>query len=1531
MKSKFVLFLASFLMCVTAFAQWTEPATPANQKMVVGQEYYLFNVEARGFFVGANDYGTRASVSQSLGHKVVIENGTASGSYYITNFVLSGWMANQWGYLFIEPNNINSIYVDNTKEGKTNNQFTVEEQTDGTYRFGLSAENETWKSSDYAGAYLGINTTKKNDTRIYLCDPENPGDYTMEQCQIKWIFTTEDAYKTYVAAVQQYEAAIALGAVIDEAKAAGVDYSAAEAVFNNHEASVEQLNAARTTLAQAVKEAGFANASVAKPYTVKIFDFEDKDASAWKSTVSSQNKGADNGNNAADYSATGIHYENWNPSNFAVGGKISTVAAEMPAGVYHVSALAFSSSGNGVSLFAGNASTPVTANKIDINTPVDVYTYITTKQDLEYGLQVEANKMNWVGIDNVKLEYLGSSAEAYQIIADNVLKNAPEYDDETLCEAALYDAYAKAKAELESISDPTKIADAINAFQKAVDAIAPSVEAYKAYQEAADKADEWLQECTEETNEINYLADYLAGDDEPAADAYNGNGAYVYILINRTLNTEQIAAEAEYLEQLVGAAKGSIVIVNPDCTDVIINPHFTTDEGWNKGLCTFNAGPDDGKVAEGYNIAFDVNQTVQNLPNGLYELRLHGFVRNAGYDKEEYSSEESAQHAFVYMNGFEKKLPAVESQAYDEVAEDVLNEYVYREGVGYVPNTVTSASKAFYYDDRYAISVYALVTDNTLKIGIRNDVRYEESWVCWSGVELFYRGKNAEVLAQVIESQTPIANEMLNNYCGQAEIDALSKAIEAAKNADEDDIYDTFVDMKIAMDAVEKGTSLYAELNTALASLKDAIANNTKADATTVAMAQGVYDDAKAAYDSKSYDNEEAEAAVAQVSSATVSVKMGKINASEDNPVNFTSAIVNPTFDPARGSKDTGTIEGWTTTAMNGYKQYSCSYNRAAFELNQTLSGLPKGKYKVTVHTYYRAGYWNEEEAYIANGQDTHLTTLYAQTSADKFTTPVMNLTEGAIPAEDKPADCGNTYTLSNGLIAPDGTSPTVSFFNAGYYLNELRFEVPEDGQVTIGLSKKEILPNDYEVVGAWELWYMGEGDSAVKDTIDVTDYIINNNFDPARGSKDTGTIEGWTTTAMNGYKQYSCSYNRAAFELNQTIKGLEPGRYMVTVHTYYRAGYWNEEEAYIANGEETHLTTLYAQTSADKFTTPVMNLSEGAIPAEDKPADCGNTYTLSNGLIAPDGTSPTVSFFNAGYYLNKLDFVVPEDGTVTIGLSKKEIFPNDYEVVGEWRLYRLPDAAEITEEDFTDYIINPTFDPSRGSKDTGTIEGWTTTAMNGYKQYSCSYNRAAFELNQTIKGLPEGTYKVTVHTYYRAGYYNEEEALIANGEETHLTTLYAQTATDKYSTPVMNLSEGAIPAENKPADCGNCYTLSNGLIAPDGTSPTVSFFNAGYYLNELCFYVGSEGTVTIGLSKKEIIANDYEVVGAWNLYYYGPGNNVDEVATDIQSVELAPSSLESAVPVAYYSLSGTQLSKPQKGVNIVKMSNNQVLKIMIK
>ncbi|MBO4907398.1 MAG: hypothetical protein J5486_10300 [Bacteroidaceae bacterium] len=1307
MKQKLTLFVSMLVVCASVFAQeWTRPAAPQAMPLTAGEECYLYNVGAAGFYMGAYDWSTRACVKPLRGYKVYIEQivpegGTWDGqSYYLTSYIEDGSPAGKIMCMFLDA--WNSIWVDRNKTDEVDKAFTFEAVGDGTYRIGLSPLNATMTPAAYYNSYIGV-IPSMYDTRLYLANVD-----TYPEAQLIWQFVSPANYEKYLADMKQYEAAVALGAVIDDAEARfpNVDIAAFKAVYTNHSSTPEQLQTALAGLVDTLK--GYATPDNPVDVTTAIANpsYNDNNNTGWSGTA----PGFQNYGNAEFYNCNYNYYQrltNLTPGVYSIGvrgyyraGSAANDAAEytalqeeQPANQNAQLYASYSTSQDMMSLYAALpfASTGATAEALGGNTSENEYGFIpndmrtaaqyfdagqygpttivsyTTDGNLTLGLKKESTiDGDWTLFDQWELKYLGNSDAAMQYFKETRLAANTDFaaliddgGDDLPYGRAAFETYTSALQAFKAATTAADITAALAAYETACKDMQDNLNAYAAYKALYNEADLFLEDNGDKLmgDAINSLEAYLYDENGPSET--HAHGGALYILYNGNLTTDEIVAETAYLQALKEKALAEGMVDGMDCTDLIVNPHFATTEGWVKeGLPEFPVGPDNYKMGQAYTIVFGISQEITGLQNGLYELTLNDFYRPADFSNT--ANYTDNYRAYVYMNDFRAKLNYINDGATFEAVDG--NNFVL-EGVGYIPNTLEDAATSF-QAGRYQQTLYGLVTDGTMKIGVRNDLRYEGCWAVWSDMRLTFRAKNPEVLSTVIENTLPTAQEMLSDKCGTEELNALSAAITTAEGAGDDERYDAMVALKQAMDAASACTANYALLATSIDNLYEAI--NNYPNAKDIEAAQALLDEANKAYANGTYNNETVEAKIEEINSMTVSIKLGDSTGGEEQ--DMSDLIVNRNFDPSKGSKDEGRIDGWTTTAMNGYKQYTVSYNRAGFELYQDLSGLPKGKYKVTVHTYYRAGYWNEEEQYMSNGTETHLTTLYAETSANKAEKPVMNLTEGAVAASDAPQGV-NTYTLSNGLVAPDGTTPTAAFFAAGYYLNELEFTVPEDGKVRIGLSKKETFPNDYEVVGEWSLYYYGDPEAEVRE--DYTSLIVNPTFDPSRGSKDEGRIDGWTTTAMNGYKQYTVSYNRAGFELYQDLSGLPEGHYEVTVHTYYRAGYWNEEEQYMSNGTETHLTTLYAETSADKAEKPVMNLTEGAVAASDAPQGV-NTYTLSNGLVAPDGTTPTAAFFDAGYYLNSLEFDVPADGKVRIGLSKKETFPNDYEVVGAWHLYYL-------------------------------------------------------------------------------------------------------------------------------------------------------------------------------------------------------------------------------------------------------------------
>ena len=1546
--------MVAMCVCLGISAQWSKPTPPASVPMKTDEALYLYNPEADGFFLGANDWNTRASVEGTKGYKIFVEKYEFDDlSYYLADSVET---KGKIMYTFIDG--VESIWVDREMESTVEKLFTFEKQSDGTYYIGLSPVNVNFNSEKYPGAYLGL-IPEKNDNRIYLCDTSSyfPPYYNPELWQNKWYFVAPAEYQSYVEKKITYEAAVTLKTNIDKALAEnqGIDIASVQAVYNNTSSTAEQLDAAAAALVQLVIDFQTAKASPETPadYTPYVANasYDNNNNTGWQGTT----PGFQQYGNAEFYwcnydthqSLTGLrngiykvgvtafYRAGWADNDataydLLLDGNDSLQHASLYATTTNMATvkapLVFASVGaTNDSLAAGVLSNQFGKIPNDMHAAnaymkagkypqTSVLVYVSDGK-LNLGVKKEIQlEGDWTILDDWKLYYMGNSDEAFGYFASDYMGKSVDYEtffeenEDVYHYKDGYTAYMDAREALASATDALTISAAMTAFDAAVKELEASIQAYALYSTKVAEATEFIESNDNlESEEVYILTDYLTMNEEPS-ESYP-NGTALYILENGNLNSAQIVAEIAYLEQLLSEAIANSMVDGTDCTNLLKNASFAEEGGWNSqpGV-TF---PTNGiAVGEGPNMVFDVHQVLEGLQNGLYE-----FTVNACYQAADFTilTGEEQYKAYTYINNYNKLINSILS---DPSQESAHAEDYHHSQYGYIPNSSASAYQAF-SDGRYVQTVYGLVTDGTLRVGIRNDLRYDDgSRAWWTNAKLIFRAKNEEILGEVITNTLPEAKELLTNKAGQPELSNLEDAITAATAAADEERYDALIALKQAMEDVVNGTDVYVKLQAALANLQSTIYDfSATASDEAISKAEQLYAAASAAYAAATYSTAEAIAMIDEINLAVVDMKIPDINGGGDEPIDVTSYIINPNFDPEKGDKATGVIEGWTTSAMNGYKQNTVSYNRAAITLYQDLVGLTPGKYEVTVHTYYRAGYYDEEWTRKENGEETHHTTLYVTTTDEKYETKVMNLYEDASD-NDYGVKC---YTLPNGKFAPDGTSPTVEFFNQGHYLNKLQFVVGEDGKARIGLEKTEILGNDYEVVGEWNLFYLGAAEPA---PVDVTSLMVNPNFDPEKGDKATGVIEGWTTSAMNGYKQNTVSYNRAAITLYQDLVGLPAGKYKVTVNTYYRAGYYDEEWARMENGEETHHTTLYAATTDKKYETKVMNLYEDASDT-DYGVKC---YTLPNGKFAPDGTSPTVEFFNQGHYLNELEFVVGEDGKARVGLEKTEILGNDYEVVGEWHLYYLGEVEGESEPvDMSTLIINNDFDPEKGDKATGIIEGWTTSAMNGYKQNTVSYNRAAITLYQDLVGLPEGKYEVTVHTYYRAGYYDEEWARKENGEETHHTTLYAATTDKKYETKVMNLYEDA-----SDTDYGvKCYTLPNGKFAPDGTSPSVEFFNQGHYLNKLQFFVGADGKARIGLEKTEILGNDYEVVGKWNLYYLGKDTDNGEGIEMVEEAEAA------VIATEIYTLDGIRISSPQQGINIFRIvradGTFDVMKVLVK
>lgn len=193
---------------------------------------------------------------------------------------------------------------------------------------------------------------------------------------------------------------------------------------------------------------------------------------------------------------------------------------------------------------------------------------------------------------------------------------------------------------------------------------------------------------------------------------------------------------------------GKATLENPvDITSRMVNPGFDDIKGWNGSPA--KGGDASNYCAEKYNCSFDVNQVVRNLPVGIYRIAAQGFYRhgNTNNASQGYTDGiEDSYEAYFYGNSVNAHIPSIyrdntlcdESWGGAYVDSDPDN--------GRVPNNMTAASFIF-ANDLYKTDffVYVYGTD-TLKLGAKKAPADNPggNWSIFDNFKLEYVGNVTE-------------------------------------------------------------------------------------------------------------------------------------------------------------------------------------------------------------------------------------------------------------------------------------------------------------------------------------------------------------------------------------------------------------------------------------------------------------------------------------------------------------------------------------------------------------------------------------------------------------------------------------------------------------------------------------------------------------------------------------------------------------------------------------------------------------------
>ncbi len=176
---------------------------------------------------------------------------------------------------------------------------------------------------------------------------------------------------------------------------------------------------------------------------------------------------------------------------------------------------------------------------------------------------------------------------------------------------------------------------------------------------------------------------------------------------------------SDYLRQLASEGKLS------DLTFLLQNPDFSNGgNGWSG--TSFTAASKG--VAEHYNKTFDFYQELSNLPNGRYRVEVQSFYRAGGKTTAATAHANGTEtiNAIFYANNGETPVCSLfDTDAY------TVSPYTY-------PDNVTEANEAFNTKDLYHNTLECVVTDGTLKLGIKSNNRIDADWCCFDNFKLTY-------------------------------------------------------------------------------------------------------------------------------------------------------------------------------------------------------------------------------------------------------------------------------------------------------------------------------------------------------------------------------------------------------------------------------------------------------------------------------------------------------------------------------------------------------------------------------------------------------------------------------------------------------------------------------------------------------------------------------------------------------------------------------------------------------------------------
>lgn len=1157
------LLLTSALLMATAqvnaaITPRVKPA-PAKSPLEMGKTMYLYNKDAKGFLLGANDYGTRASYADN-GYKVRItqhldENGVAvDGVVALKDSVES---KKKWLNTWFAANG--DMWVDLNNQADT--LFTLSKQGDDVYRLGSSSLNPANKPDEDGTQFVGA---KKDgsDTKLYW-------NLTADDGYVDWYFVSEDDYAKYLDADSIYNAAENLRSLMVTATADGMSVDKYVAIYNDNSKTKAELEQALTDLKAEYSTYVEENTKAADPKEMTSLianpSFDNNKKDGWSGTA----PGFQSYTDAEFYQKTYDFYQKL--SGGPKGVYALTVKAFYRAGYSDASYTNFKNNAeqnaklyviagtdtvqsNIKNAFAGAITAAKGMNESNVTDDDGNTLYIPNNMEtaeayfndgdaylntlffatddgtMQVGLKKDKTiNGDWTLFDDFKLKYYGNGADAYTAWLDDVKSQVNDYTtlpSNTLITQGIADEFKTMVSGL-TATDKTGVLDAIQKIKDGEQAIKDNMAAWAEYKEIYDKCDETVNDDQISGDDKDLLGDQMMDEED--------------FLNNLTATTEEVKAETAKLKKMNDDAIKNGLAEGTDVTDkFIVNAGFETDnKGWTvkkaSGGNVAYGGPKENRCFEAWNNKdFDVYQEVADAPVGVYTITVQGFYRykrgNDAYNA--YNDGTAAQYkdaVKVYVNDNSGSFESVfdEKVAKGELYKEDANPAPYTDpdGTYWYPNDMVNSGIAF-SKGMYTATSFGVVAKkgDVLRLGVKgNSSQADDSWSIWDNFKMTFQGTKAEVVKPLLGQEITKLSASLEKTdpTGKSTKELANKALATAQSSVESTegkvMFSALCGAIAANDTLAKSRVLFAKLKADNDNLSSVRATST-AKQSVLDAASELFSEIDAAITNGELNDDDVADYEKQIADLInkLGIPAAADNASDDNPVDMTSCIKTPSFD-----KDgANSVEGWNA---NGYSFGNSDTQKSAlllefynknFDLSQTLHGLPAGTYEVKVHAFYRYGTAAEDLKHFKAGENNPNAMMYTVAGSDSITKPIVLLASDASTDETRGISGTVSVTDEDGTVyyVPNDMVTANAFFNenenggtGNEYINSIIAKVGEDGELTIGLKKTGTnYGSDWVICDNWTLTYYGK-DSKKTPTTGITNAVADRKFTV----KEVYTLDG--------------------------------------------------------------------------------------------------------------------------------------------------------------------------------------------------------------------------------------------------------------------------------------------------------------------------------------------------------------------------------------------------------------------------------------